>query len=95
VNARAGAKRGPVPPADESYEGPAVIESYTVFYKRDGSVRFGTIIAKNPAGARVLARVEPEAAAMIDVLTNGAQEPVGLAGSTQRGEDGLIHWNLA
>jgi acetyl-CoA C-acetyltransferase len=95
VNALADAKRGPVPPADESYEGPAVIESYTVFYKRDGSVRFGTIIAKNPAGARVLARVEPEAAAMIDVLTNGAQEPVGLAGSTQRGEDGLIHWNLA
>ena len=95
VNALADAKRGPVPPADESYEGPAVIESYTVFYKRDGSVRFGTIIAKNPAGARVLARVEPEDAAMIDVLTNGAQEAVGLAGSTQRGEDGLIHWNLA
>jgi acetyl-CoA C-acetyltransferase len=95
VNALADAKRGPVPASDEDYQGPAVIESYTVFYKRDGAVRFGTIIAKNPAGARVLARVEAEDAAMIDVLTNGAQEPVGLAGSTQRGEDGLIHWNLA
>ena len=95
VNAMADAKRGPVPSTDEDYEGPAVIESYTVFYKRDGSVRFGTIIAKNPAGARVLARVEPEDAAMIEVLTNGAEETVGMAGSTPPGGTGLSPWNVS
>jgi acetyl-CoA C-acetyltransferase len=92
VNAKADALRGPVPETDEDYEGPATIESYTVFYNRDASVRFGTIIARTANGARVLARVPAEDALMIGFLTNGAAEPVGTKGQTLRGADGLIHW---
>jgi len=72
--------RGSVPETDEDYEGPATIESYTVFYNRDASVRFGTIIARTANGARVLARVPAEDAQMIAFLTNGAAEPVGAQG---------------
>lgn len=92
VNPLADAQRGPVPETDEAYEGPATIESYTVFYKRDASVRFGTIIARTPANARVLARVDAGGEAMIAFLTDGKAEPVGATGQTIRGADGLIHW---
>jgi acetyl-CoA C-acetyltransferase len=92
VNPLADAQRGPVPEADEAYEGPATIESYTVFYNRDASVRFGTIIARTPANARVLARVDAGDEAMIAFLTDGKAEPVGATGQTIRGADGLIHW---
>lgn len=92
VNAKADVMRGSVPETDEAYEGPATIESYTVFYNRDASVRFGTIIARTANGARVLARVPAEDAQMIAFLTNGVAEPVGAQGQTLRGADGLIHW---
>lgn len=95
VNPLADAKRGPVPETDEGYEGPAQIESYTVFYNRDASVRFGTIIARTPGQARVLARVDAADEAMIAFLTNGQEEPVGSIGRTARGTDGLIHWHQA
>jgi acetyl-CoA C-acetyltransferase len=93
-NAAARVRRGPVPPIDEAYEGPAKIETYTVFYQRDGSVRFGTIIALTPAGTRVLARVEPEDEMMIAFLTDGRVEPVGSAGRTVMGDDGLLRWQF-
>ncbi len=92
VNPLADAQRGPVPETDEAYEGPATIESYTVFYNRDASVRFGTIIARTPANARVLARVDAGDEAMIAFLTDGKAEPVSATGQTIRGADGLIHW---
>lgn len=95
VNPLANILRAPVPDTVEDYEGPATIESYTVFYNRDASVRFGTIIARDAEGNRVLARVDAADEAMIGFLTNGAQEPVGAIGATVRGDDGLIHWQAA
>ena len=94
-NPQAEALRGPVPPVDEGYEGPATIESYTVFYNRDASPRMGSIIARTKDGARVLAHVPAQDTAMIDFLTNGAVEAVGSAGRTALGETGLIHWHAA
>jgi acetyl-CoA C-acetyltransferase len=92
VNPLADTLRVPVPPVDPTYVGPAVIETYTVFYERDATARFGTVIAKTPSGARVLARVGPDDVEMIAFLTNGADEPVGSAGQTVMGRDGLVQW---
>jgi acetyl-CoA C-acetyltransferase len=92
-NALAEALRDPVPGIDEGYEGPATIESYTVFYKRDGSVRFGTIIARTQNGDRTVARVDAGDEAMIARLTDGQFDPVGMPGRTEMGQDGLIHWH--
>jgi acetyl-CoA C-acetyltransferase len=84
--------RGPVPDVDEAYVGLATIESYTIFYNRDGSARFGTIIARTVDGKRTLARVEGDDAPMIAFLSDGKIEPVGASGRTEMGSDGLIHW---
>ena len=86
------ALRGPVPPIDESYEGEAVIESYTVFYNRDATPKFGTVIARTPHGARALARVAGDDAGMIAFLTDGQVEAVGASGRTVMKDDGLLHW---
>ena len=91
-NPQAQALRGPVPPVDETYEGPATIESYTVFYNRDGTAKMGSIIARTPAGARTLAHVPACDVAMIAFLTDGQAEPVGASGMTKMGSEGLVLW---
>jgi len=90
--AEANAARRPVPPIDESYTGPATIETYTVHYRRDGTARVGTVVALTPAGSRTLALVPPDDDAMIAFLTDGRREPVGSRGTIRQGEDGLHIW---
>jgi acetyl-CoA C-acetyltransferase len=87
--ALADAARGPVPELLKDYAGPAEIESYTVFYARDGAPRDGVVVARTPEGARTLAKVED--AATIAFLTDGAAEPVGTAGDVVR-EGELSVW---
>jgi acetyl-CoA C-acetyltransferase len=94
-NAEAKARRAPVPDVDGGYEGLATIETYTVFYKRDGSVRVGTVIARTPDGNRVLASVPANDEAMITFLTDGKMEPVGSRGRVSKGDDGLMIWSAA
>lgn len=88
--AQADAARDPIPEIDEDYCGAAVIESYTVFYARDGQPRAGVVIARTPAGARSLAAVDIRDAALVEFLTNGVVEPVGTPGmiiATATGRD--------
>lgn len=86
--------RGPIPPLDEAYCGPVTIETYTVHYARYGAPRLGTVVARTPGGARTLASVPPEDRATLDLLTSGAREPVGSAGTILAGEseDELRRW---
>jgi acetyl-CoA C-acetyltransferase len=86
--AEADAAREAIPPLDEAYVGAAVIETYTLFYGRDGAARAGVVVARTPAGARTLAHVDVADAAMVAFLTDGAVEPVGSAGTVLDGGDG-------
>ncbi len=81
VQAEADQARGPMPPVLEEYAGPATIETYTVLYERDGSAKWGVIVARTPQGARTLAKVPAADIAGIERLTNGKTEPVGCSGS--------------
>ena len=92
-NDEAKARRVAVPDVDGDYEGPATIETYTVFYKRDGSVRVGTVIARTPDNKRVLASVPASDGAMIAFLTDGRLEPVGSTGRISKGNAGLMIWS--
>ena len=92
-NVEAKARRAAVPEVDGDYEGRATIETYTVFYKRDGSVRVGTVIARTPDDKRVLASVPASDAAMIAFLTDGLVEPVGSSGRVSKGNVGLMIWS--
>lgn len=94
VQAEADAGRGPAPALHEAYSGEARIETYTVFYNRDGAPKHGVIVARTPDGARFLARAPGEDAAVIDALTNGVEEPVGMSGEAHAAADGLTDWRL-
>jgi acetyl-CoA C-acetyltransferase len=91
-NNMAKARRMPVPDVDGDYEGSASIETYTVFYKRDGSVRVGTVIGRTPEGKRLLATVPADDCAMISFLTDGKAEPVGSKGRARKRDDGMLVW---
>jgi acetyl-CoA C-acetyltransferase len=91
-NADAAALRDPVPAVVEDYEGAAIIETYTVFYRRDGSIRFGTVIGRTPEGARLLARVEAGDDKTLAMLLDRQVEPIGTNGMVHRDAEGLLHW---
>ena len=84
--------RGEVPPLDENYTGEATIETYTVHYARDGSVRSGVIVARTPEGSRTLARVPASDEATIFLLTSGRDEPVGTLGLIVHDDAGMGVW---
>ncbi len=93
--AEAEEKRGIVPAMDEGYTGPAVIESYTIFYGRDGSPRAGVVVARTPSGERTLAHVDVTDAATLAFLTDGEAEPVGTSGQIiNLGDKGTL-WQAA
>jgi acetyl-CoA C-acetyltransferase len=84
--------RGAVPVLDEGYVGAATVESYTVFYGRDGQPKGGVVVAITPAGGRTLAHVDVGDAAMVAFLTDGANEPVGTSGRIEPREAGGRFW---
>ena len=93
-NADAAALREAVPDVIEDYEGAATIETYTIFYRRDGSIRFGTVIGRTPDGARVLARVAADDDFTLTALRNPDVEAVGLSGAVSGDAEGLLHWRV-
>ncbi len=80
VQAHADAARNRVPELDEPYAGAATIESYTVFYGRDGAPRGGVVVASTTGHRRTLARVDAGDGDLLDLLTGGTAEPIGMAG---------------
>lgn len=90
--AEADAARGPTPELAPDYEGPATIETYTLFYDRHGAVRSGVVVARNPQNARFLAKVTGDDAETISFLTASANQ-IGASGkATRAGED--IIWRM-
>ena len=94
VQADADAQRGPAPSFIESYSGAASVETYTVFYDREGAPRFAAVVGRTPEGARFLARVERDDASAIGRLTSASEEAVGAAGASAQHSDGLNRWQF-
>jgi len=90
--ADADAIRDPVPSIDESYVGPATIETYTVFHARDGEPSGGVIVARTEQGHRTLARVTAEDRAVLDILLGGAPDVIGHQGFIHQSPDGVQVW---
>jgi acetyl-CoA C-acetyltransferase len=91
---RADARRSPVPELADEFEGPVTVETYTVFYGRDGTPTHGIVLARAPDGGRVVARIDGTDVAGIAWLTDGVVEPVGRPGRTERKGERL-HFRLA
>ena len=93
VQDEADAARGPIPSLTDHREGELPIETYTIVYGRDGRPAYGVVLSRT-AGARVIARVEPEDGRSIAFLTDGSVQPVGRIGLNRRTGDRLI-WSAA
>jgi acetyl-CoA C-acetyltransferase len=70
------------------------VETYTVFYDREGSPRQGAIVARSREGARFIAKIPAADSAAIQWLTSGEHEPVGAAGIAFKGADGDTCWQM-
>lgn len=92
--AAADAARDAVPPLDRDYLGPATIETFTVFHRRDGKMRAGVVVSRTPAGARTLAHVAGGDAATLARLVSPDGTPVGQSGqiTAAQAEHGLRVW---
>jgi acetyl-CoA C-acetyltransferase len=90
--AMADAKRGPIPQLVEKYAGPAQLETYAVPYDRNGEPRFGIVLARNPAGERLVCRVPGNDGEGLAFLTSGLTEPIGTRGTAVTGPDDYIYW---
>lgn len=84
----ADAVREAIPSVDEGFTGPVTIETYTIFYRRDGTPRAGVVVARTPDAVRTLAHVDVGDNAMIAFLTDGRIEPVGTSGMIADKGDG-------
>ncbi|TSH89568.1 acetyl-CoA acetyltransferase [Verticiella sediminum] len=95
VQARADARRGPVPPIETAPEGPARLEAFTILYGADGSVQHGVAMVRTASGARTLAKVLAEDAATLAALTSESRSPVDRDGTLRPGDEGHSVWSAA
>lgn len=91
VQAEADAQRGPAPTFVQAYAGPGTIETYTVFYDRDGAAQRGVVVGLTDDGWRFLAQVDGADEETIAFLTHGNAEPVGTRGKAQMRDD-VAYW---
>lgn len=94
VQEQADTQRGPAPVLLETYSGEATIETYTIFYDREGAAKSGVVVGRTPKAERFLAYVRPDGTEEIAFLTDGSREPVGVRGRVTTDADGLNHWRL-
>lgn len=94
VQAEADGQRGTAPPLLGAYEGEGAVETYTVFYDRDGAPRFGVVVGRSRDGGRFLARIEGEERETLEQLTSGANEPVGTHGTAKLSGEGVARWRF-
>ena len=92
MQAAADAARGPVPALVERYDGPATIETYTVRFGRDGAPQDGIVIARTPAGERLMARVAPDDQASMSPLLSMERSAVGTEGHVRVDVFGTLIW---
>ncbi|HWK47943.1 MAG TPA: acetyl-CoA acetyltransferase [Stellaceae bacterium] len=95
LQAEADRRRGPAPPIVEDAAGEASVETYTIVFRRDGEVAFGTVVLRLPNGCRTLARVPAEDRVTLDRLMTPERSAIGLIGAISPGEDGLLAWSAS
>ncbi|ANP47650.1 acetyl-CoA acetyltransferase [Candidatus Viadribacter manganicus] len=86
--------REAAPTLIETYSGEATLETYTIFYDREGAPKSGVIVARTANDERTLTFAGRDDTQLITFLTDGAREPVGVSGQITTDAEGLNHWRL-
>jgi hypothetical protein len=84
--------RGAIPPTDETPDGEAAIETFTITHDNDGQPVQGVVIARMDSGARTLARIPADHADEIAMLMSPETYPIGVRGRIATGADGIPLW---
>jgi acetyl-CoA C-acetyltransferase len=95
VQPQAEALRRPIPRFVSDFEGLATLETFTVLFGRDGEPRHGVAIARPDPETRLIARIPAGDTEAIAKLMNAKANPIGAAGRTALGPDGLLQWRFA
>lgn len=97
VQADADARRGSVPPTVTPRNGPAEIETGTVLYRKDGTLKHAALVLRLPEGGRTVATVPAEDQTTLTAIMRPEGNPVGLRGQILTGADNrdLARWRLA
>jgi acetyl-CoA C-acetyltransferase len=74
----------------EEAHGRAVVETYTVFYDREGQPRSGVVVGWLESGKRFLAKIEADASTLAGLVE---EELIGRPGRVRRAE-GLNYWDF-
>lgn len=95
VQAQADAAAAPLPEVNTDYQGPAIVEAYTIQFERDGSPSQGIVVLRSPDNSqRTFARVEASDSASLNTLLNEDRSAIGVEGSVSLGADGLPTWTV-
>jgi hypothetical protein len=92
---KADARRGAIPPTDETPDGQATIETFTILHDPKGEPVQGVVIARMGNGARTLARIPAAHAGDLALLTSQDRYPIGVGGRIHTGADGIPEWRSA
>ncbi len=87
--------RGDVPRYDGAFEGPAVVETFSIVFGRDGQPSHGSVVGRTPDFDRVFARIGMADSAALATLLSLDAHPIGLPGQVRLGDDGLQRWAFA
>ena len=87
-------RRGDVPAFVGDYSGPAVIESYSIVYGREGQPSHGSVIGRVPDNSRVFGKADVADGAAMATLLSLSASPIGLPGRVTVGDDGLQLWEM-
>jgi acetyl-CoA acetyltransferase len=91
---QAEAVRRPIPRFVPDFEGPSKLETYTILFGRDGKPRHGIAIARPDPRTRLFARIPAEDSEAIARLMSPSANPIGEAGRTALGSDGILQWHF-
>lgn len=86
--------RGPIPALTTNFAGPAVLETFTILYDRDGAIGHGVAIARTSAGSRLMAKVLAEDSETLDALTLSEHSAVGMQGQVRKLADSSLQWSV-
>lgn len=86
------ANYGEVPEVLSSYSGSSVLETYSLWYSRDGQPERAALICRTPDNKRHLAAVTDSAT--LQALICGEKEVIGASGEASVSDDGLNYWRV-
>lgn len=92
--AEADARRGSIPDMDRDYAGPAVLETFTLFYDREGKPKSGVVIAKTLQGTRTLAAIDVADETLVAAFTSSERQPVGRKGIVDSSNSECSWWRF-